>query len=140
MKKLQSLILALSLFAIGLTSCEKEVVNPLQIPVSEQISTSSSDLLVPDGGATIIVDQIGTVMRVEGTYIISSQGKTYLPNNLSEDFQAHKLKVFFVGKIRSNAAKEDLIPIELIKISATDKPIELPDISSRTTAVDRINR
>ena len=138
MKKLQSLIFTLIVVATGLVSCEKDVVSPIEVPVSQQTSTTPTDLFVPDGAATIIVDEVGTVMNVEGTYVVVSQGKTYLPNDLAEEFQAHKLKVFFVGKVRSSEINEPLIPIQLMKITGTDKPIELPDISSRFTVIDRI--
>ncbi|MEZ4886557.1 MAG: hypothetical protein R3E32_17605 [Chitinophagales bacterium] len=141
MKNLPSLIFALAFLIMGLSSCEKELVYPIHTTSVNQVTnTNSTDLFVPDGHAYTIVKETGTVMFQDDQYVIRSQGKTYFPNKLSEEFQAHKLKVFFVGKVRTNVINEEIIPIEIIKISATDRPIEQPTISTRVTAIDRITQ
>lgn len=140
MKKLQSFICILALLSFGLTSCEKEnLTTTLQTTGTNEITLShpSTDLLVPDGNAPILVDAIGMIISKDGEYLINSQGKTYLPDELPEDFHAQKLQVFFVGKVSVNSLENEIIPIELLKISATDRPIDLPNISSPVIAIDR---
>lgn len=133
MKKVQSFICAIALI-ISLNSCEKETVSPLQTLDLNPISTSSTDLFVPDGEAIVVVEETGTVMKQDGKYIIRCEKATYLPSGLPTKYSGHKLRVFFAGEVQTDALNEEIIPIDLTQIIGTDRTI--PQISTRATALD----
>ena len=138
MKKVQSFIFALTFLMIGLSSCEKEVIEPIQTTHIGQITTASTDLFVPDGHAFITISEVGTIMKQGDEYVIHAQGKTYIPNDLSEEYQAHKLRVQFVGTVQESEIGKELIPMTLVKITASERPIDLPRNSTRVEGVNRI--
>ncbi|MFK7904600.1 MAG: hypothetical protein AB8B69_05730 [Chitinophagales bacterium] len=133
MKKVQSFICVIALI-ISLSSCEKEAVSPLQTLDLNPISTSSTDLFVPDGEAIMVVEKTGTVMRQDGKYIIRCEKATYLPTGLPAEYSGHKLRVFFAGEVQTDALNEEIIPIELTKITGTDRTV--PQVSTTATALD----
>jgi len=133
MKKIQSFLCAIALI-ISLSSCEKEIVSPLQTLDLNPISTSSTDLFVPDGEAIVVVEETGTVMRQDGQYIIRCKKATYLPTGLPAEYSGHKMKVFFAGEVQTDALNEEIIPIELTKITGTDRTV--PQVSTTATAID----
>ncbi len=133
MKKIQSFLCAIALI-ISLNSCEKEAVTPIQTPDLTPINTSSTDLYVPDGEAIVLIEETGTVIKQNGQYIIRCKKATYLPSGLPAEYSGHKMRVFFAGEVQTNTLNEEIIPINLTKITGTDRTV--PQVSTTTTALD----
>lgn len=133
MKKIQSFLCAIALI-ISLNSCEKEAITPIQTPDLNPISTSSTNLYVPDGEAIVLIEETGTVMKQDGQYIIHCKTATYLPSGLPAEYSGHKLRVFFAGEVQTSTLNEEIIPIDLTKITGTDRTV--PQISNTATALD----
>ena len=140
MRRISSFICALIFCGMGLSSCEKEAVLPIETSEINYVSNSSDNLFVPDGHAFIIIDEVGTISQQDSDYFIRSNGKTYLPEELPKEYQSHKLQVLFVGKVVTSNLNNEIIPIEIMEIVSPKQPTLIPQISTSVGAIDRVKQ